>query len=73
MTGSCFADELEVVKKISSAKDLELDHMQLKVKAVEGEYMCIGMHACMCALMVNGVSLFNVCAHTFELSLFHQY
>ena len=32
-----------MVKKISSAKDLELDHMQLKVKAFEGR----SMHACM--------------------------
>ena len=32
-----------MVKKISSAKDLELDQMQLKVKAFEGE----SMHACM--------------------------
>ena len=28
-----------MVKKISSAKDLELDQMQLKVKAFEGESM----------------------------------
>ena len=37
---SCFADELTMVKKISSAKDLELDEMQIKVKAFEGELMC---------------------------------
>ena len=34
---SCFADELNMVKKISSAKDLELDQMQSRVKAFEGE------------------------------------
>ena len=32
-----------MVKKISSAKDLELDQMQLRMKAVEGK----SMHACM--------------------------
>ena len=32
-----------MVKKTSSAKDLELDQMQLKVKSFEGE----SMHACM--------------------------
>ena len=35
------ADELTVVKKISSAKDLELDKMQIREKkAFEGELMC---------------------------------
>ena len=29
-----------MVKKLSSAKDLELDQMQVKVKAFEGELMC---------------------------------
>ena len=38
--GSCFADELVMVKKISSAKDLELDERQIKLKAFEGEFMC---------------------------------
>ena len=28
-----------MVKKLSSAKDLELDQMQVKVKAFEGELM----------------------------------
>ena len=37
---SCFAGELTMVKKISSAKDLELDEMQLKVKVSEGKLMC---------------------------------
>ena len=37
---SCFADELTMVKKLSSAKDLELDQMQIKVKGFEGELMC---------------------------------
>ena len=32
-----------MVRKISSAKDLELDQMQLKFKMFEGE----SMHACM--------------------------
>ena len=41
-----------------SAKDLEFDQMQLKVKAIEGE----SMH--------NTVSMFNICAYTFKLSLF---
>ena len=41
MTGySYFANELTMVKKISSAKDLELDEMQIRVKAFEGELMC---------------------------------
>ena len=39
--GSCFADELTMVKKISSAKDLELDEMQIRMKAFEGEFMCV--------------------------------
>ena len=39
---SCFADELTMVKKISSAKDLELDEMQIRIKAFEGELMCQG-------------------------------
>ena len=47
-----------MVEKISSAKDLELDQMQLKVKAFEGG----SIH--------NTVSMFNICAYTFELSLF---
>ena len=29
-----------MVKKLSSAKDLELDQMQVKAKAFEGEFMC---------------------------------
>ena len=43
LLGSCFADELKMVKKISSAKDLELDQMQLKVKAFE---VSLRMQAC---------------------------
>ena len=35
-----------MVKKISSAKDLELDQIQLKVKAFEGESVHACMHAC---------------------------
>ena len=34
------ADELTMVKKISSAKDLELDEMKIKVKVFEGKLMC---------------------------------
>ena len=37
---SCFAEELTMVKKILSAKDLELNEMQIRVKAFEGELMC---------------------------------
>ena len=29
-----------MVKKLSSAKDLELDEMQIRVKAFEGEFIC---------------------------------
>ena len=36
---SCFAEELTMVKKISSAKDLELDQLQIRVKAFEGKFM----------------------------------
>ena len=35
---SCFADELTMMKKISSAKDLELGQMQIKIKAFAGEF-----------------------------------
>ena len=38
------ADELKMVKKISGAKDLELDQMQLRVKAFESESMHVCMH-----------------------------
>ena len=38
--GSCFADELTMMKKISNAKDLELDQMLVRVKDFEGEFMC---------------------------------
>ena len=55
-----------MIKKISSAKDLELDQMQSKMEAFEGE----SVHACIHALMINVVSLFSICAYTFELSLF---
>ena len=34
------ADELTLVKKISSGKDLELDEMQTRVKGFEGEFIC---------------------------------
>ena len=33
-------DELTMVKKISSGKDLELDEMQIRIKVFEGELMC---------------------------------
>ena len=42
---NCFPDELKMVKKISSAKDLELHLMQLRVKFLEGEYTCICLQA----------------------------
>ena len=38
-SGSCFADELTMMKKISSAKDLELDQMLIRVKDFEGEFI----------------------------------
>ena len=37
---SCFADELTMVKKISSGKDLELDEARIRAKTFEGELMC---------------------------------
>ena len=40
LQSSCFIDELKMVKKISSGKDLELDEIQTKVKVFEGELMC---------------------------------
>ena len=35
-----YTDELEMVKKISKAKDVEADQQQVKLKASEGEYVC---------------------------------
>ena len=55
--GSCFADVLTMVKKISSAKDLELDQMQIRVKDFEGEYMCACVNnlCCFIALAFTNV------------------
>ena len=53
-----------MVKKISCTKDLELDQMQLQVKAFEGESACVSMHG-----LTIDVSLFSIRVYTFELSL----
>ena len=37
-----------MMKKISSAKDMELDQMQIRIKAFEGEFVC----ACVKQLML---------------------
>ena len=56
-----------MIKKISNAKDLEFDQMQLRVKAFEGE----SMHASIYLQLM--ISLFNVCLYTCELALHEKY
>ena len=54
-----------MMKKMSSAKDIELDQMQLKVKAFEGEFMC----ACVKQLMLfHCLAFVNV-----HMSSLHEY
>ena len=52
-----------MVKKISSSKDLELDQMQMRVKAFEGEFVYV---------QVNAVSLLSICAYAAHRKTKHR-